>query len=71
GPFIGAAVIVGANETFEDLGVTKQGPTPWIFLAAAVVALFVIVPVMWLRTLPASPNAMAETPARAASDAAS
>lgn len=54
GPFIGAAVIVGANETFEDLGVTKQVPTPWIFLAAAVVALFVIVPVMWLRRLPAT-----------------
>ena len=54
GPFIGAAVIVGANETFQDLGVTKQVPTPWIFLAAAAVAAFVIIPVMWLRRLPAS-----------------
>ena len=54
GPFIGAAVIIGANETFEDLGVTKQVPTPWIFAAAAVVAAFVVIPVMWLRRLPAS-----------------
>lgn len=53
GPFIGAAVIVGANETFQDLGVTKQVPTPWIFLAAAAVAAFVIIPVMLLRRLPA------------------
>ncbi|KRA24447.1 MFS transporter [Microbacterium sp. Root61] len=49
GPFIGAAVIVGANETYEDLGVIKQVPTPWIFLAAAVVALLVVIPVMALR----------------------
>jgi predicted MFS family arabinose efflux permease len=54
GPFIGAAVIIGANETFEDLGVVKQVPTPWIFLAAAVVAAFVAIPVMWLRRVPAS-----------------
>jgi len=54
GPFIGAAVIIGANETCEDLGVTKQVPTPWIFLASAVVAALVIIPVMWLRRLPAS-----------------
>ena len=54
GPFIGAAVIVGANETFQDLGVTKQVPTPWIFVAAAAVAAFVVIPVMWLRRLPAS-----------------
>ena len=51
GPFIGAAVIVGANETYEDLGVLKQVPTPWIFLAAAVVALLVVVPVMALRKI--------------------
>ena len=52
GPFIGAAVIIGANETFEDLGVIKQVPTPWIFLAAAIVAAFVVIPVLWLRRLP-------------------
>ncbi|MGX1702747.1 MFS transporter [Microbacterium sp. NPDC055357] len=49
GPFIGAAVIIGANETYTDLGVVKQVPTPWIFPAAAVVAVLVIVPVLLLR----------------------
>jgi MFS family permease len=49
GPFIGAAVIVGANETFDDLGVIKQVPTPWIFLAAAVVALIALIPIAILR----------------------
>ncbi|MCR2812438.1 MFS transporter [Microbacterium sp. zg.Y1090] len=52
GPFIGSAVIIGANETYVDLGVVKQVPTPWIFPAAAVVALFVVVPLMALRRLP-------------------
>lgn len=49
GPFIGAAVIVGAAETYVDLGVVKQVPTPWIFPAAAVVAVLVVVPVRLLR----------------------
>ncbi|GAA5202637.1 MFS transporter [Microbacterium jejuense] len=49
GPFIGAAVIVGAAETYVDLGVVKQVPTPWIFPAAAVVAVLVVVPVLLLR----------------------
>lgn len=44
GPFIGAAVIVGANETYNDLGVVKQVPTPWVFVAAIVVALLVVFP---------------------------
>lgn len=48
GPFVGAAVIIGAGETYLDLGVVKQVPTPWIFLAAAVVAAFVVVPVALL-----------------------
>ena len=52
GPFLGASVIVGADETYVDLGVVKQVPTPWIFLAAAVVAAFVIVPVRALRRFP-------------------
>ena len=52
GPFIGASVIVGANETYTDLGVVKQVPTPWIFAAAAVVALLVVVPVAMLRRVP-------------------
>lgn len=53
GPFIGASVIVGANETYTDLGVVKQVPTPWIFAAAAVIAVLVLVPVAVLRRYPA------------------
>ena len=52
GPFIGASVIVGADETYVDLGVIKRVPTPWIFLAAAVVAVFVVIPVLLLRKAP-------------------
>ena len=52
GPFIGSAVIIGANETYVDLGIVKQVPTPWIFPAAAAVALLVIVPMLALRRLP-------------------
>ena len=52
GPFLGAAVIVGADETYVDLGVVKQVPTPWIFVAAAVVALLVVVPARRLRDAP-------------------
>ncbi|CAM3504566.1 MFS transporter [Isoptericola cucumis] len=51
GPFVGAAVIVGADETYVDLGVVKQVPTPWIFPAAAAVAVLVVVPVALLRRL--------------------
>lgn len=51
GPFIGSAVIIGANETYLDLGVLRQVPTPWIFLAAAGVALLTIVPVYLLHRL--------------------
>jgi MFS family permease len=54
GPFLGAAVIVGANETYLDLGIVKQVPTAWIFLAAAVVAVFVVIPVRLLGRVPAS-----------------
>lgn len=53
GPFIGSTVILGADETYIDLGVVKQVPTPWIFLAAAVVAVFVVIPVLLLRRAPA------------------
>lgn len=49
GPAIGAAVIRNADLTYVDLGQVKQVPTPWIFLAAAVVVLFVILPVTRLR----------------------
>ena len=49
GPFIGAAVIRGADEYYEDLGQLKQVPTPGIFVAAAVVVLFIVIPVAALR----------------------
>ena len=68
GPFIGAAVIVDAAETYVDLGVVKQVPTPWIFPAAAVVAVLVVVPVLLLRrhdrrTVDAAPPAVSEAKA--------
>jgi MFS family permease len=43
GPWIGAWVIEGAQETYTDLGVVKQVPTAWIFVASFVV-LVVAVP---------------------------
>lgn len=49
GPFIGAAVISGADETFVELGVGRQVPTPWIFPAAALVVLLIVIPVHFLR----------------------
>ena len=49
GPFIGAAVISGADETYVDLGVVKQVPTAWIFIAAAVVAALSALPARLLR----------------------
>lgn len=49
GPFLGAAVITGAAETYLDLGQVKQVPTPWIFIAAAVVALLALIPIRMVR----------------------
>jgi MFS family permease len=49
GPFIGAAVISGADATYEELGQLKQVPTPAIFVAAALVVLLVVFPVRALR----------------------
>ncbi|MBQ6655572.1 MAG: MFS transporter [Erysipelotrichaceae bacterium] len=49
GPYIGAAVINNANETYEDLGVIKQVPTPAIWLAAAIVAALLIIPWFLLK----------------------
>lgn len=51
GPFIGATVIQNSNETYSDLGVTKQVPTPAIFIAAAVVLLCLIIPIIRLDRL--------------------
>ncbi len=70
GPFIGAAVITGANETYVDLGVVKQVPTPWIFAAAAVVAVLVVLPVLALRRFPEQPNLGAASDHTAAGDPA-
>lgn len=57
GPFIGAAVIIGANESYEELGVVRQVPTAWMFLVAAGIAVLVVIPVLWLRALPAEVTA--------------
>ncbi len=49
GPAIGAAVIRGNAQTYEELGQLKTVPTPAIFLAAAVVLCLLAVPVWLLR----------------------
>ncbi|MFC4120418.1 MFS transporter [Nonomuraea zeae] len=49
GPYLGALVIGGAGEHYEELGVLKQVPTPAIFLAAAAVLLLIAVPVRALK----------------------
>lgn len=49
GPFIGSAVIKGSGQTYVELGVVKDVPTPAIFLAGAVTLLLVFVPVLLLR----------------------
>ena len=49
GPYIGAAVIQHGGETYEDLGVVKEVPTPEIFIAAALVLLLIAIPLALLR----------------------
>ncbi|GGO61359.1 MFS transporter [Nonomuraea cavernae] len=49
GPFLGALVIRGADEYYEDLGVLKQVPTPAIFLASAAMLVLVVPTVLALR----------------------
>lgn len=49
GPYIGAAVIRHGGETYEDLGVVKEVPTPEIFIAAALVLLLIAIPLALLR----------------------
>ncbi len=51
GPFVGAAVIINADEYYVDLGVLKQVPTPGIFLAAAIILTIILIPVIALRRL--------------------
>ncbi|MCC8016696.1 MAG: MFS transporter, partial [Clostridiales bacterium] len=45
GPYIGAAVIAGNNATYEEMGVVKTIPTSNIFLAAAAVSVFAVIPI--------------------------
>ena len=49
GPYIGAAVIGHGGETYEDLGVVKEVPTPEIFIASALVLLLIAIPIFLLR----------------------
>ncbi len=49
GPYIGSAVIRHGGETYEDLGVVKEVPTPEIFIASALVLLLIAVPILLLR----------------------
>ena len=49
GPLIGAAVIKNSHETYQELGVVKTLPTPAIFLAAAVVLMLLVIPLILLR----------------------
>ncbi len=49
GPYIGAAVIGHSGQTYEDLGVVKEVPTPEIFLASALVLLLIAIPIALLQ----------------------
>jgi hypothetical protein len=49
GPYIGAAVIQHGGETYEELGVVKEVPTPEIFIAAALVLMLIAIPLALLR----------------------
>ena len=49
GPYIGSAVIRHGGETYQELGVVKEVPTPEIFVASALVLLLIAVPLALLR----------------------
>ncbi|MCI1642926.1 MAG: MFS transporter [Actinomyces sp.] len=49
GPYIGAAVIVGSQATYVELGQVRQVPTPSIFLVAALIAALALIPIALLR----------------------
>ncbi len=55
GPQLGAAVIRGSDSTYIELGQVKSVPTPAIFLAAALVLLLSVVPVLLLQKYDKSP----------------
>ncbi len=52
GPFIGARLITGSGQYYEELGELRLVPTPSIFLGAAAIAVFTVLPVWWLRRFP-------------------
>ncbi len=49
GPYIGALAIKGSDLTYVELGVEKTVPTPLIFVLAAAVEVFTLIPVFILR----------------------
>ncbi len=49
GPYIGALAIKGSNLTYVELGVEKTVPTPLIFILAAAIEVFTVIPVLMLR----------------------
>ena len=49
GPYIGSLVIAGSGQTYEELGVIKQVPTPGIFLFSGVVLLLIVLPLFLLK----------------------
>ena len=62
GPYIGVAVIKNSNSTYVELGTVKNVPTPSIFLAAAVMLLFVIIPIIMLKRRESNENSMGRKP---------
>lgn len=49
GPYIGALAIKGSNLTYIEYGIEKTVPTPLIFILAAVVLVFSLIPVFILK----------------------
>ncbi|GEM_PF-4019634 len=51
GPFLGASAIRGSADTYEELGVVKDVPTPMIFMARLGVSALSFLPALWLRNV--------------------
>ena len=52
GPFIGSAIIRNSESgVYEELGVIKQVPIPGIFLGAAIVLIFTVIPAFILKRI--------------------
>ncbi|MDO5026092.1 MAG: MFS transporter [Trueperella sp.] len=61
GPFLGSTVIANSAQTYEDLGVVKQVPTPGIFLAAAIVLVLCALPYyLFIKRTPADAEVAAQ-----------